>query len=660
MTTSSLFPPSSLSGRYIDSDVQPGVKYFLERHVGEGGMGQAYLARREGPDGAGPVVIKVVRPTVGEGRISPELLAQKEAVALGRLNERVPPCPFVVRFIDTGSTQIFGPTATPWIAIEYVHGGVEGTTLEDRVTYSLHKTEFAFDPVRASHAIRCLSSGLAAIHAVGVIHRDLTPGNVLSCGFGESEIFKISDFGLARPVGLGRTFAGLGVGTAGYAAPEQSNDGEMGPRTDVFAFACVIYYLLTGKHYFDGESPLSAYTAMQKDERARLIDAELLSPELRSRPDACRAIDAALARATQRKPELRPGTAEELANAIVPWLGDMPSGPRSSRRLMGTLMGVPPPSDLAGWSWIVRQKPRDDLIIQSAAWDTDGHCFAFTPRGPLFWNGHAWVGATGTLSALPRGMAFARRCEAGGWLVGGSGGTLAIFGTDGVRDLAQAPDQRVEFIDGNGQLDDLVIAVGRRPGEPLSLWAMSGGRWLKPLPLPEVAMVASLARLDDLTWLISGRLAQGGGFAATYSPMQWEISELSVPSTRAFMSTACSIEREIGLAVGSDGVVMRIEGGSVNTSRVHGQPDLSAAALDVLDREWVTSLGTLWTRAYSLGETWRPAWAEGSWGAPFVSLMADAGLVVAMTADGGIVEGRSQSRGIGRKTSASPRASRRP
>ena len=101
MTRSSSLPPSSLRGRYIDSDVQPGVRYLLERHVGEGGMGQAYLARREGPDGAGPVVIKVVRPVVGEGRISPELLQQKEAVALGRLNERVPPCPFVVRFASS-------------------------------------------------------------------------------------------------------------------------------------------------------------------------------------------------------------------------------------------------------------------------------------------------------------------------------------------------------------------------------------------------------------------------------------------------------------------------------------------------------------------------------------------------------------------------------
>ncbi len=176
--------PATISGRYIDSDVQQGVRYVLEQQVGEGGMGAAYLARREAPEGASPVVVKVVRRAFGSTDISPELVAQKEAIALGRLNERVPPSPFVVRFVDTGSTTYFGLPPTPWIAIEYVHGGIEGTTLEDRVTYSIHKTGYAFDSVRATHALRCLASGISEIHSVGVIHRELTPGNVLCCGFG--------------------------------------------------------------------------------------------------------------------------------------------------------------------------------------------------------------------------------------------------------------------------------------------------------------------------------------------------------------------------------------------------------------------------------------------------------------------------------------------
>jgi serine/threonine protein kinase len=639
---SSLPPPSTIRGTIVESEVQPGVRYLLERHVGEGGMGMAYLARRESPEGVSPVVVKVVLPKLG-AEISPDLVAQKEAVALGRLNERVPICPFVVRFVDTGRAPFFGTRPTPWIAIEYVHGGVEGTTLEDRVTYSIHKTGFAFDPLRAGHAIRCLTAGLAAIHGVGVIHRDLTPGNVLCCGFGDSEIFKISDFGLARPLGLKRTFQGVEVGTMGYAAPEQmiESDTEVREPADVFSLACVAYYLLTGEHYFDGNSPFDAYTQIKDKARRGVGDYPTLSPELAERPDACRAINALLTRATQMTASDRPQTSDEFANAILPWLGEQPSGPRSSRRLMTKMLSLLPPSDLAGWSWIVRHRPREDVIIQSAAWDTDGHCFAFTPRGPLFWNGQEWIGARTALADLPRGMTFARRHEAGGWLVGGSGGTLGVCTTDGVRDVVQAPDRDVEFLDGSGRIDDLITAVGRRPGGVPSLYTMSGRRWMKPLPLEGVAHVSTLIRMDDVTWLVAGRLQRGAGFAALYRPMLWELEALDVPSVRAFVGGASSVDRELALLAGSEGVALRLEGGVTKYSVVHGNPDLTGAAIDVLDREWVASLGTLWTRDPRVSDAFRPAWSDESWNAPFVSVMADAGLVVGLTADGGIVEGRS-------------------
>ena len=171
-------------------------------------MGQAFLALRHAPDGISPVVIKLVRPSVESGaQNSAGILVQKEAVALGRLNERIPPCPFVVRLVDTGATHLNGANRppTPWLAVEYVHGGVEGTTLEDRVKGSdrAHRRR-----VRPSRAPRTCSSAwrrgfVNAIHGVGVVHRDLTPGNILCCcGFGEAEILKIPDFGIARPQGL--------------------------------------------------------------------------------------------------------------------------------------------------------------------------------------------------------------------------------------------------------------------------------------------------------------------------------------------------------------------------------------------------------------------------------------------------------------------------
>jgi eukaryotic-like serine/threonine-protein kinase len=632
--------PRTISGRYIDSDVQQGVRYVLEQQVGEGGMGAAYLARREAPEGASPVVVKVVRRTFGSTDISPELVAQKEAIALGRLNERVPPSPFVVRFVDTGSTTYFGLPPTPWIAIEYVHGGIEGTTLEDRVTYSIAKTGYAFDSVRATHALRCLASGISEIHSVGVIHRDLTPGNVLCCGFGETEMIKISDFGLARPEGLGRTFAGVGFGTVGYAAPEQALDAGVGPETDVFALACIAYYVLTGSHYFDATTPYEAYEQMQAKARKSVLDCKVLSPELRERPDACRAIDAALARGTAPAVEHRPQSAEALVTAIIPWLGDRPAPPASSRLLLRTLHSMSPSSDMAGWVWIVKHRPHDDLVIQSAAWDTDGRCLALTPRGPLFWNGDSWLGAKSILARIPAGMSFARRHEAGGFLIGGSSGKLAIFGADGLRELVSTPDPNIELLDASGVLGDLVVAVGRRPGLPPALLAMSGRRWLKPLPLDGIQNVASVLRFDDTRWLVCGRRVQGGAFAALYSPLDWELKFLQTPATRAFVSGSSSVERGLGLIVGSDGTALRTEGDLTTVSIVPGAPDLSASALDVLDREWVASLGTLWTRDPRLAEAWRPAWSDPTWDAPFVSMLADSGRVMAMTANAAIVEGR--------------------
>lgn len=635
-------PPQSLSGTVIASDFQPGVSYRLERLIGEGGSGTAYLALRQAADGLSPVVVKLVRPPPGAGRVSAEILVQKEAVALGRLNERVPPTPFVVRFIDTGAASVF-EESMPWIAIEYVHGGVEGTTLEDRVVYSMHRTNFAFDPVRALHTVRCLASGLSAIHAVGVIHRDITPGNVLCCGFGEAEIFKIADFGVARPHGLAETFGGLGVGTAGYAAPEQSapERASLGPYTDTFGFACVVYYVLTGEHYFEATSPVQAYTMMRDKHRRSISESPALSPELADRPDLCRAIDTALARGTAFAADQRPQGAQELAATLVPWLGDPSSAPRPSRRLVNSLLNLAPPGKLDNWAWTTRHPPGDDVIIQSAAWDTDGRCFAMTPTGALFWNGTSWLPAPEVERALPNGMTFARRYEAGGWLLGGSGGTLALYNTDGVREILRAPDASLTFNHASGRFDDLLAAVGQRPGEAPTLWAMAARRWMKPLRLDGVSYVSTLLRLDDSRWIVAGRLAQGSGFIAVYAPMLWDVSYLQPPFTRAFVSGASDPERGSALLVGADGVSMRVDATHGDATLAPGNADLTAAAIDVLAREWVASIGKLWVRDPGNDTTWQRVWSSEQWQSPFISLMADAGMLIAMTVDGGVLEGRA-------------------
>jgi serine/threonine protein kinase len=638
--------PRSLNGVVIPSELQPQVTYRLERQIGEGGMGTAFLALRQAPDGLAPVVIKMVRAGFGTGPADAAagMVVTKEAVALGRLNERVPPTPFVVRLVDTGAAELHGPTrpVTPWLAVEYVHGGIEGTTLEDRVAYGIERTGFAFEAGRAAHLVRCLAAGMLAIHGVGVIHRDITPGNILCCGFGEAEIFKISDFGIARPQGLAATFGGVPVGTVGYAAPEQTMPDtiSVGTYTDVFSLACVIYFALTGTHYFDSHTPIQAMTLMRQKSRKSLLDGKHLAPEIRQRTEACRAIDQALARATAVEADRRPQEGQELAASLVPWLGDSPSAPRPGKRLMNSLLNLASPGDLSSWQWTVRHPPGGERAVLSAAWDVDGHCLTLAPDGPTFWDGHSWVKAREIAANLPGEMSFVRRYEAGGWLVGGPG-TLAVYATDGVREVHRAPQPELRFVHASGRMDDLLAAVAQRPGGPPLLYAMAARRWVRPVPLEGVSYVAALLRLEDTRWLVCGRLASGGGFAAVYTPLEWEVEFLSTPRTRAFVGGATEPERALGLLVGSHGVALRIEHMKASSTVAEGEPDLTAGAMDVLDREWVASLGRLWVRDPQRDQQWRSVWGDPAWTAPFISIMADAGMVVALSADGGIIEGRA-------------------
>lgn len=635
-------PAAPLIGQVIESETQPGVRYVLERPVGEGGMGSAYLARREARGESALVVVKVMDLSIGEGQVPPELVAMKEAVALGRLNEKVPPTPFVVRLVDAGSARLAGERLAPWTAVEYVHGGVEGTTLEDRVTYSVHKTGYAFDARRATHALRCLAAGLTAIHGVDVIHRNLSPGNVLCCGFGESEIFKIADFGVSRTRGVGRTFAGVSLGTVGYTAPE-SGWPVVGPSTDVFSLASVIYFLLTGQRYFDTDEPDDAKRLVKSPHRPSIADHATLSPELFESPATCLAVDAVLARATAARPAERQQSAEQFAVSLHAALGQEDAGPHSSRRLLAAVVSARSSAEEGEYAWTVRSRPRDSLALGSVAWDTDGRALALSQNGAQFWNGQAWLDASLLLARVPAGLTFTQRYEAGGWLVGGSGGALSVLDASGVSDRVEGPHQDLAFSAASGRIGDLLLAVGARRGQALMLWTYSGRRWLKPHPLASVAHIATLQRLDDARWLLGGRLLDGQGFAAIYAPLDWQLEILATPLLRSFDGGASAAERSAALLVGSQGVVLRVEAGAAAVSVVAGQPDLTAVAVDVLDREWTASVGSLFSRDARRGEPWRRVWHDATWSAPFISMLADAGIVVAMTADGGIIEGRSTS-----------------
>jgi hypothetical protein len=168
---------------------------------------------------------------------------------------------------------------------------------------------------------------------------------------------------------------------------------------------------------------------------------------------------------------------------------------------------------------------------------------------------------------------------------------------------------------------------------------------MKPVRLDGVSYVSALLRLDDTRWVVCGRLSEGCGFIAVYAPMLWEVAYLRSPRTRAFVGGASEPERGIALVVGAEGVAVRVEGDHTLVSVAEDGIDLTAGAMDVLDREWVASVGRLSVRDPARDTEWRSVWNESDWRTPFVSVMADAGMVVAMTVDGGIVEGRANWRG---------------
>jgi serine/threonine protein kinase len=643
-----------LLGAEVQSEVSSAVRYRLLSRIGQGAMSVAFYAVRLSPEGSTPVVMKVLRPWfVHQAGPTAALIVQKEAVALGRLNERVPPTPFVVRLIDTGTTGIThgaGRIELPWVVVEYVHGGAEGTTLSDRVDHSLRTTGFAFDGQRGAHCTDCLCQGLLAVHEVGVIHRDLKPDNVLCCGFGDDEIFKIADFGVARPAGVQATFGGMIVGTLGFAAPELvTNDARaIGPWSDVFSLAAVLFYALTGEEYFDVKNPGELMQAAVSPRRRSVRDTKGLSPEIRANDGACRALDYAFLCATSARVDHRPQRADALGAMICPWLRSEPRRPSVAARRLTRIRDADELTQKVGFTWTTARSSRPGQIVRCVAWDGDGRCLAATNQGLAYWNGSSWVSAPTEGLPNPGGIRFVRRLAAGRWLVGGDEATLATVTTSGISEVRRLRDDGARFDFVSGELDDLAVLVRVVQGEPPTLCTMVGRRWLRPLPLDEVAVLSSLTRIDDAKWLLAGRGTDGRGFAAVALPLEWEVIRMRTPHVRAFLASAGLLDSQIGIATGADGSIVWSHGGVLSTETIDGGHDLSAASLDAVGRGFAAGPGRIWmhhTIVPSDGVQppvgrWELIYNDPSWTAPIVSLFTDLGTVIAMTADGGVIAGR--------------------
>jgi serine/threonine-protein kinase len=229
--------PSGTPGR--DQDVESpehivANRYRLREQLGRGGMGIVWRARDErlGRD----VALKVLHPWVADDE---DLRArfEREAAALARLEH-----PNVVRLYDVLEDR--GQTV---LVLELIEGqGLHALVAGGRVTWD-----------EARRVCAPVAAALAHAHARGVVHRDLTPSNVL-VERGSGRVV-VTDFGLARLV-RGKTTApvsGVLAGTPEYWAPEQAAGSETGPATDVYALGCLLFQLVSGHLPFEGEDRLA-------------------------------------------------------------------------------------------------------------------------------------------------------------------------------------------------------------------------------------------------------------------------------------------------------------------------------------------------------------------------------------------------------------------
>jgi Tol biopolymer transport system component len=232
--------------------------YEVIAKLGEGGMGEVYRARdtKLGRD----VAIKTLPELFVD---NPERVArfEREAQILAALNH-----PHIAAIYGLEESA-----GSRFLVLEYV----DGESLADRIAKS--KTGLGVDEALA--IARQIVDALEAAHDKGIIHRDLKPGNVMLTAEGA---VKVLDFGLAKQdaggpdgsvhlthsptISLAATQAGVILGTAAYMAPEQAKGRASDKRSDVWAFGCVLYEMLTGRRAFDGEDLSDTLAAVLRAE----------------------------------------------------------------------------------------------------------------------------------------------------------------------------------------------------------------------------------------------------------------------------------------------------------------------------------------------------------------------------------------------------------
>ena len=217
-------------------------RYQIIEDLGKGGMGRVYKVFDT--EVQEKMALKLLHPDIARDERTIERFRNELKLARGIAHRNV------CRMYDLGREE-----GTYYITMEYISG-------EDLKSL-IHRIG-ALPVGKAVSIGKQISEGLFEAHRLGVVHRDLKPGNIMIDREGNA---RIMDFGIARSLAArGITGAGVMIGTPEYMSPEQVDGKEADPRSDIYSLGIILFEMLTGHLPFEGDTPLSV-AVKQKSER---------------------------------------------------------------------------------------------------------------------------------------------------------------------------------------------------------------------------------------------------------------------------------------------------------------------------------------------------------------------------------------------------------
>jgi eukaryotic-like serine/threonine-protein kinase len=279
--------------------LSPGTRlgrYAVVRRIGSGGMAELYLGRIDGPDGfCKPVALKLMHPHLSDDQHFARMFLKEARIAAALEH------PGIVQVLDVGE---FG--GEYFMALEYVHGKDLRRVLADLKGTLMPRgaaLRVVIEIGRALHYAHRLRD--AGGQALGIVHRDVSPSNVLLSYQG---LVKLADFGVAKMAERSNaTVSGALKGKLGYMSPEQCLQEHVDGRSDVFSLGVVLYEATTGRRAFRADQPV---TVMNK-----VIDGEWVPP-VRFVPGYPAALHEILARALAVDVNERWPSAQALCDAL--------------------------------------------------------------------------------------------------------------------------------------------------------------------------------------------------------------------------------------------------------------------------------------------------------------------------------------------------------